>query len=83
MARERIAAMKARRAAKRDVGTKEDPRKELEERFLREQAEDMEVDRRGALDMQQGGIAVLQEAILNEVEKKHASEQEVKWKEGF
>lgn len=68
--------MKARRAAKREQ-SEEEAQKELEEKLLKEQAEDSEIDARNALDMEQGGLAQLQEAILNEVEKKHLSEQEV------
>ena len=74
--------MKARRAAKREQ-SEEEAQKELEEKLLKEQAEDSEIDARNALDMEQGGLAQLQEAILNEVEKKHLSEQEVGfWGEG-
>ena len=68
--------MKARRAAKREK-SEEEAQKELEEKLLKEQEEDNEIDKRNALDMEQGGLALLQEAILNEVEKKHSSEQEV------
>ena len=68
--------MKARRAAKKEK-SEEEAQKELEEKLLREQAEDSEIDKRNALDMEQGGLALLQEAILNEVEKRHSSEQEV------
>ena len=78
LARERIAAMKARRAAKKEK-SEEEAQKELEEKLLREQAEDSEIDKRNALDMEQGGLALLQEAILNEVEKRHSSEQEVRF----
>ena len=70
--------MKARRAAKKGT-TEEDAQKELEEKLLKEQAEDSEADKRNALDMEQGGLALLQEAILSEVERKHASEQEVRF----
>ena len=76
MARDRIAAMKARRAAKKEK-TEEEAQRELEDKLLKEQAEDSEADKRNALDIEQGGLAVLQEAILSEVERKHASEQEV------
>ena len=73
--------MKARRAAKKEK-SEEDAQKELEEKLLKEQEEDNEIDKRNALDMEQGGLALLQEAILNEVEKKHSSEQEVRfWEE--
>ena len=82
LARERIAAMKARRAAKKDT-SEEDAQKELEERLLKEQAEDSEIDKRNALDMEQGGLAQLQEAILNEVERKHSSEQEVRFVQAY
>lgn len=68
--------MKARRAAKKEKSD-EETQKELEEKLLQEQAEDSEINKRNALDMEQGGLALLQEAILNEVERKHASEQEV------
>jgi len=68
--------MKARRAAKKEK-SEEEARKELEEKLLKELEEDDEIDKRNALDMEQGGLAQLQEAILNEVEKKHSSEQEV------
>ena len=70
--------MKARRAAKREK-SEEEVQKELEEKLLKEQEEDNEIDKRNALDMEQGGLALLQEAILNEVEKKHSSEQEVRF----
>lgn len=73
--------MKARRAAKREK-SEEEAQKELEEKLLKEQAEDSEIDARNALDMEQGGLVQLQEAILNEVEKKHLSEQEVGFKGG-
>lgn len=76
LARDRIAAMKARRAAAK-AKSEEEAQKELEEKLLKEQAEDSETDKRNALDMEQGGLALLQEAILTEVEKKHSSEQEV------
>lgn len=76
LARDRIAAMKARRAAKKEK-TEEEAQRELEDKLLKEQAEDSEADKRNALDMGQGGLALLQEAILSEVERKHASEQEV------
>ena len=76
LARDRIAAMKARRAAKKEK-TAEEAQRELEDKLLKEQAEDSDADKRNALDMEQGGLAVLQEAILSEVERKHASEQEV------
>ena len=76
LARDRIAAMKARRAAKKEK-TEEEAQRELEDKLLKEQAEDSEADKRNALDMEQGGLALLQEAILSEVERKHASEQEV------
>ncbi|RMX39987.1 hypothetical protein pdam_00022972 [Pocillopora damicornis] len=75
LARERIAAIKARRAANREK-SEEEAQKELEEKLLKEQAEDSEIDKRNALDVEQGGLALLQEAILNEVERKHSSEQE-------
>ena len=68
--------MKARRAAKKEK-TEEEAQRELEDKLLKEQAEDSEADKRNALDMEQGGLALLQEAILSEVERKHASEQEV------
>ena len=68
--------MKARRAAKNEK-TEEEAQRELEDKLLKEQAEDSEADKRNALDMEQGGLALLQEAILSEVERKHASEQEV------
>ena len=77
LARDRIAAMKARRAAKKEK-SEEETQKELEEKLLKEQAEDSEADKRNALDMEQGGLALLQEAILSEVERKHSSEQEVR-----
>lgn len=70
--------MKARRAAKKEK-SEEEAQKELEEKLLKEQEEDNEVDKRNALDMEQGGLALQQEAILNEVEKKHSSEQEVRF----
>lgn len=76
LARERIAAIKARRAAKKGK-SEEEVQKELIEKLLKEQAEDIEVDKRNALDVEQGGLAQLQEAILSEVERKHSSEQEV------
>lgn len=75
LARDRIAAMKSRRAAAK-AKSEEEAQKELEEKLLKEQAEDSETDKRNALDMEQGGLALLQEAILTEVEKKHSSEQE-------
>lgn len=70
--------MKARRAAKKE-SSDEEAQKELEEKLLKEQAEDSEIDKRNALDMEQGGLALLQEAILGEMEKKHSSEQEVRF----
>lgn len=75
LARDRIAAMKARRAAMKGK-SEENTQKELEEKLLREQAEDSEADKRNALDMEQGGLALFQEAILTELERKHTSEQE-------
>lgn len=82
LARERIAAMKARRAAKKGK-TEEEEQKELVEKLLKEQAEDSEADKRNALDMEQGGLALLQEAILSEMERKHASEQEVRFVQAY
>ena len=78
LARDRIAAMKARRAAMKGK-SEENTQKELEEKLLREQAEDSEADKRNALDMEQGGLALFQEAILTELERKHTSEQEVRF----
>ncbi|PFX16028.1 hypothetical protein AWC38_SpisGene19720 [Stylophora pistillata] len=75
LARERIAAIKARRAAKKGKSG-EEVQKELVEKLLKEQAEDIEIDKRNALDVEQGGLAQLQETILSEVERKHSSEQE-------
>ena len=74
--------MKARRAAKKEK-SEEETQKELEEKLLQEQAEDSEIDKRNALDMEQGGLALLQEAILSEVERKHASEQEVRFARSY
>ena len=36
-----------------------------------------------AIELQQGGLALLQEAILTEVEKKHSSEQEVRFNKAY
>ena len=74
--------MKARRAANREK-SEEEAQKELEEKLLKEQAEDSEIDKRNALDVEQGGLAQLQEAILSEVERKHSSEQEVFFVYGY
>lgn len=74
--------MKSRRAAAK-AKSEEEAQKELEEKLLKEQAEDSETDKRNALDMEQGGLALLQEAILTEVEKKHSSEQEVRFKKAY
>ena len=82
LARDRIAAMKSRRAAAK-AKSEEEAQKELEEKLLKEQAEDSETDKRNALDMEQGGLALLQEAILTEVEKKHSSEQEVRFNKAY
>ena len=82
LARDPIAAMKSRRAAAK-AKSEEEAQKELEEKLLKEQAEDSETDKRNALDMEQGGLALLREAILTEVEKKHSSEQEVRFKKAY
>lgn len=74
--------MKARRAAKKGT-TEEEAQKELEDKLLKEQAEDSEADKRNALDIEQGGLALMQEAILSEVERKHASEQEVRFVQAY
>lgn len=70
--------MKARRATIKEK-SEEEAQKELEEKLLKDQAEDSEADKRNALDMEQGGLALIQEAILSELERKHASEQEVRF----
>ena len=78
LARDRLAALKARREAKKaQQQTEGDANRQLEEALLREQEADSEEDRREALDLHEGGVVVLQEAILNEMEKKHCTEQEV------
>lgn len=79
LARDRLAALKARREAKKAQLSEEEAKKEMQEAVLKEQQADGEADKREALDMHEGGLVLLQEAILNEVEKKHSSEQEVRW----
>ena len=76
LARERIAAMKAKRGNQRRKSEVEE-KKDLEEALIKEQEQDREADQLEAMDLHEGGEVVLQEAILNEVEKKHVSEQEV------
>lgn len=76
LARERIAAMKAKRESRKAKGEAEE-KKELEDFLMKEREEDRKADQLEAMDLHEGGAVVLQEAILNEMEKKHVSEQEV------
>ena len=68
--------MKAKREA-RKVMSETEERKELEEALMKEQQQDRKVDQLEAMELHEGGTVALQEAILNEIEKKHVSEQEV------
>lgn len=68
--------MKVCRVVKKEK-FEEEVQKDFEEKLLKEQEEDSEIDKRNVLDMEQGGLVLLQEVILNEVEKKYLLEQEV------
>ncbi|XP_032219683.2 trichohyalin [Nematostella vectensis] len=76
LARDRLAALKAKRAAKHKVLTEEEVQRQARDEIIKEQLADLEADKLQAMDIHQGGVAGLQEAILNEVEKKHTTEQQ-------
>lgn len=80
LARERLAALKAKRAA-RDaamvVSNDEEQRQAIEAQLQEEQEKESDLLSQEALEVQRGGIVAVQESILKEVEKKHSIEIKV------
>ena len=78
LARERIAALKARRAAtKNKTANEESQKNELKDAVIKEIVSDLESDKLQSVEISQGGVTALQEAVLSELEQKHISEHQV------
>lgn len=80
LARERLAALKAKRAEKEAamiLSNEEEQRRALEAKLQDEHEKEKEILAQEALELQQGGVVAVQEAILKEVEKKHSIEIKV------
>jgi diphthamide synthase subunit DPH2 len=80
LARERLAALKAKRAEKEAaivLSTEEEQREAIEAKLHEEQEKEKVILSQEALELQKGGVVAVQEAILKEVEKKHSIEIKV------
>ena len=80
LARERLAALKEKRAKKEAVvvsGTDEEQRNAIEKKIQEEEENEKNLLSQEALEIQKGGIVAIQEAVLREIEKKHAVEIKV------
>ena len=80
LARERLAALKAKRAQKEAAivhSTEDEQRQAIEAKLQEEQDKENDILSQEALELQRGGIVAVQEAILKEVEKKHSIEIKV------
>ncbi|CAB4011834.1 Hypothetical predicted protein [Paramuricea clavata] len=77
LARERLAALKAKRAEKEAaiiVSNEDEQRYAIEAKLQNEQDKEKDILSQEALELQQGGVVAVHEAILKEVEKKHSIE---------
>ena len=80
LARERLAALKAKRAAKDAaivVSDDDEQRHAIEAKLQEEHDRENDLLSQEALELQKGGIVAVQETILKEVEKKHSIEIKV------
>ena len=80
LARERLAALKAKRAAKDAaivVSDDDEQRHAIEAKLQEEHDRENDLLSQEALEVQKGGIVAVQETILKEVEKKHSIEIKV------
>jgi hypothetical protein len=80
LARERLAALKAKRAEKEAaiiVSNEDEQRHAIEAKLQDEQDKEKDILSQEALELQQGGVVAVHEAILKEVEKKHSIEIKV------
>ncbi len=80
LARERLAALKAKRAEKEAaivLSNEDEQRNAIEAKLQEEQDKEKDVLSQEALELQKGGVVAVQEAILKEVEKKHSIEIKV------
>ena len=77
LARERLAALKAKRAKKEAAivhSSEDEQRQAIEAKLQEEQDKEKDILSQEALELQKGGVVAVQEAILKEVEKKHSIE---------
>lgn len=82
LARERLAALRAKRADKESAlvlaSSEDEQQHAIEARLREEQGKEKDLLSQDALAFQKGGIVALQESILKELEKKHSVEIKVR-----